>query len=275
MDSLNHFRAQAIIFDKDGTLIEFDAMWAGWTVRLAGQLHAASGLNVDGALFRALGYDRANGKVLANGMLAVSSMAQLHKLTVDVMQAAGLNARDATYVVERVWCIPDPVTLARPFTDTRALFDRLRRQHVKIAIATADDRAPTQAMVEALDIAEFIATMICADDGMPAKPQPATVRTICERMNVDPSKAMVVGDTASDMKMARAAGAGLAVGVLSGVSGASDLIPYADAIIDSVDSLHGYAALHELDELPNARKGSHPDPASPRDTSRVLAADGA
>ena len=66
------------------------------------------------------------------------------------------------------------------------------------------------------------------------------VLTICKRLNVDPAKVMVIGDTASDLKMARAAGAGLAVGVLSGVSSTKHLMPHADALIESVDELHAY-----------------------------------
>ncbi len=96
-------------------------------------------------------------------------------------------------------------------------------------------------MIEAFDIEDFITTMVCADDGIPTKPAPDMMLTICQRMNVDPSKTMVIGDTTADMKMARAAGAGLVVGVLSGLSSAKDLIPYADVLIESVDALHLYA----------------------------------
>lgn len=241
MDGLKHFKAQAIIFDKDGTLIDFDAMWGGWVVYLAEQLHAVSGLHVREPLCLAMGYDDANKKVLAHGKLAATPMSQLYRLTVEVMQSIGLTAEQAERAVEQGWCIPDPVILAKQFTDTRVLFSQLHSQKVKIGIATTDDRAPTQAMIEAFDIEEYISTMVCADDGIPAKPAPDMVLTICERMKVDPSKVMVIGDTTADLKMARAAGAGLVVGVLSGVSSAKDLIPFADVLIESVDELHAYA----------------------------------
>ena len=259
MDRLGNFKAQAIIFDKDGTLIDFDAMWGGWVVFLAEQLHAVSGLHVRKPLCSAMGYDDANKKVLAHGKLAATPMSQLYRLTVEVMQSFGLSTEQAERTVEQGWCIPDPVVLAKQFTDTRALFQKLHSQNIKLGIATTDDRAPTQAMIEAFDIEEFISTMVCADDGIPAKPAPDMVLTICERMKVDPSKVMVVGDTTADLKMARAAGAGLVVGVLSGVSNVHDLMPYADVIIDSVDELHEYSVVHEINELHNLNPGLNLD----------------
>ena len=259
MDRLRSFKAQAIIFDKDGTLIDFDAMWGGWVAYLAEQLHEASGLHVREPLYLAMGYDDVNKKVLAHGKLAATPMSQLYRLTVEVMQSLGLSAEQAERVVEKGWCIPDPVILAKPFTDVRELFGKLHQQNIKIGIATADDRIPTQAMIEAFDIEEFISTMVCADDGIPAKPVPDMVLTICERMKVDPSKVMVVGDTTADLKMARAAGAGLVVGVLSGVSNVHDLMPYADVIIDSVDELHEYSVVHEINELHNLNPGLNLD----------------
>jgi phosphoglycolate phosphatase len=48
---------------------------------------------------------------------------------------------------------------------------------------------------------------------------------------------VVVGDAVADLRMGRAAGAGLVVGVLSGLSSAALLAPYADAVIDSVADL--------------------------------------
>ena len=95
MDGLKHFKAQAIIFDKDGTLIDFDAMWGGWVVFLAEQLHGISGLRVREPLCLAMGYDDVNKKVLAHGKLAATPMSQLYRLTVEVMQSLGLSAEQA------------------------------------------------------------------------------------------------------------------------------------------------------------------------------------
>ncbi len=261
MDKLKHFKPQAIIFDKDGTLIDFDAMWGGWALYLAEQLKEASGLEVREALCLAMGFDDASKKVLAHGKLAATPMHLLYRLTVEVMRSLGLSAEDAERVVAEGWYIPDPVILAKPFTDTRALFGDIHAQGIKIGIATTDDRAPTQAMIEAFDIEEYISTMVCSDDGIPAKPAPDMVLTICERMKIDPTKVMVIGDTTADLKMGRAAGAGLIVGVLSGVSHAKDLAPFADVIIDSVDSLCAYTQEWMTQESDHVLKGLNPDVA--------------
>ena len=259
LNDLKHFKAQAIIFDKDGTLIDFDAMWGGWALYLAEQLHQASGIHVRDALCDAFGYDQAAKKVLAHGMMAASPMGRLRQLTVEVMQAQGLSAEQAERVVDEGWCIPDPVISAKQFTDTRALFGSLHQRNIKIGIATSDDRAPTQAMIEAFDIEDFITTMVCSDDGIPSKPAPDMVTTICQRMNIEPAKVMVIGDTTSDLKMGRAAGAGLVVGVLSGVSAAKDLIPFADVIIDSVDDLRAYVESLTESERLDPQSGLNPD----------------
>ena len=259
MDNLKHFKAQAIIFDKDGTLIDFDLMWGGWTVYLAAQLQQATGLNVHGALCLAFGYDETTKKVLAQGKLAASPMAQLRTLTTEVMQSLGLSLESAEKVVDECWCIPDPVLLAKPLTDLNDLFTKLQNENIKIAIATADDRAATQAMIEAFDVEGYISTMVCADDGIPSKPNPHMVLTICERIKIEPAKTMVIGDTVSDLKMARAAGAGLCVGVLSGVSRATDLIQYADVLIESIDELHAYVQELSEQNSTQTKNGLNPD----------------
>ncbi len=261
MNGLKNFKAQAVIFDKDGTLIDFDAMWGGWVVYLAEQLHWVSGLNVREPLCLAMGYDDVNRKVLAHGKLAATPMTQLYRLTVEVMQSLGLSELTAELAVEKSWCIPEPVILAKQFTDTRELFGQLHSKGIKIGIATTDDRAPTQAMIEAFDIEEYISTMVCADDGIKAKPAPDMVLTICERMKINPSRVMVVGDTTADLKMARSAGAGMVVGVLSGVSNARDLAPFADVLIESVAELLTYSPFHEIihKETDRTLSGLNPD----------------
>jgi phosphoglycolate phosphatase-like HAD superfamily hydrolase len=79
--------------------------------------------------------------------------------------------------------------------------------------------------------------LVCADDGVPAKPEPDMVLHVCAELGVSPAATMVVGDSPSDLRMGRAAGAGLVVGVLSGVGRRNELTPLADVIVPSVAAL--------------------------------------
>ena len=63
------------------------------------------------------------------------------------------------------------------------------------------------------------------------------IRLFCEKIGLEPHEVAMVGDNAHDMNEARAGGAGLAVGVLSGNSTREDLAPLADHVIESVAQL--------------------------------------
>jgi phosphoglycolate phosphatase len=266
MQLLRNFKAEAIIFDKDGTLIDFDAMWGTWTLQLADRLQASVKLDVRQALCDSYGYDIARRKILPDGKLTCTPMWKLRELMLDVTQSAGISDHQAQGVVEEAWFVPDPVTLAKPFTNVRKLFTNIHERGIKIAIATTDDRKPTEAMLHAFGVTDLITTMVCADDGIQAKPAPDMVTTICARMNIDPCKVIVIGDTVADLQMGRSAGAGYVIGVLSGVGLLEHLTPLADILIDTVDSLQDSFVRREhtekyLSETAEGITGLNPDPA--------------
>ena len=62
------------------------------------------------------------------------------------------------------------------------------------------------------------------------------VVALCDRFGIPPAATAVVGDLPADIGMGRAAGAGLVVGVRSGVGTDVDLRA-ADVVIDSVADL--------------------------------------
>ena len=132
------------------------------------------------------------------------------------------------------WHAPDPVALASPLADLGALFARLRRDGRKVAVATSDDRDPTVRTLAALGVADRVDAIVCADDGLPVKPAPDMVRRLCADTGVPIDRAAVVGDSPADMRMGRSAGAGLTIGVMTGVGSHADLNPLADLVIDSV-----------------------------------------
>jgi phosphoglycolate phosphatase-like HAD superfamily hydrolase len=266
MQLLKNFDAQAIIFDKDGTLIDFDFMWGTWTLQLAEQFQAITGLDVCEALCCSYGYDLSQRKVLRDGNLTYTSMWRLKQMMIEVAQCLGLTDDEARSAVEEAWFVPDPVALAKPFTDVHKLFHNIQERGVKIAIATTDDRSPTEAMLRAFGVKELVNTMVCADDGIKAKPAPDMVTTICSRMNVDVRKTILVGDTVADMQMARSAGAGCTIGVLSGVGLLENLTANADMLIDTIDSLQDsfLTEVHSeiyVSETTEGVTGLNPDPA--------------
>ena len=237
MHILKHFTPQAIIFDKDGTLIDFDLMWGNWTLQLADRLQASTGLDFRQALCECYGYDIPRRKILPDGKLTCTPMWRLRELMVEVVASCGIPSIEASHVVAQAWHVPDAVTLARPFTDIQKLFLNIHALGIKIAIATTDDREPTQLMFEAFGVQDLISTMVCADDGIQAKPAPDMMTAICQRIHVQPCNVIVIGDTVADLQMARSAGAGYVVGVLSGVGSLANLTPLADILIDNIDTL--------------------------------------
>jgi len=226
-----------IIFDKDGTLIDFDAMWGGWVEQLAARLEAATGRPLASALYATLGYDAAAGRTLAGGPLAVDSMTHLFDLTAQCVGRQGLSQPEVEQVMRRAWFVHDPAVTARPLANLPRLFGALRERGLKVAIATSDDRAPTMATLAHLGVAHLVDVVVAADDDVALKPAPDMVWAACRAVGVEPGQSVVVGDALAEMEMARAAGAGLAVGVTSGVSDGCLLAPHVDYLLAKVDEL--------------------------------------
>jgi len=226
-----------VVFDKDGTLISFEAMWAGWARRLGARLEAATRRPVAGDVFAAIGFDPVGDRVLPGGPLAIDTMASIEERIASVIRRWCPSVPAARRALAESWFEPDPVELAVPLADLGELFRALRAGGKAIAVATTDDRVPTEATLAALGLAPEVTTILCGDDDGPTKPAPEAFAAICERAGIGVTRSAMVGDTPADLQMARRAGAGLAVGVLSGVGGAVDLTPDADLIVASVGAL--------------------------------------
>jgi phosphoglycolate phosphatase len=226
-----------LIFDKDGTLIEFHLMWGPWVEELAIRLEAATDLPLRAGLYPLLGVDRATGRVEAHGLMAATPMRRLREVVEGYVSDAGAGPATAAEAVASAWHAPDPVALAQPVTNLRELLPALRRRVPTFAVATSDDRDPTERTLAALGIAGELAALACADDGMRPKPAPDPVLHLCAELGTAPARTAVVGDSPADMRMARAAGAGRVIGVLTGVGDRAILEPLADVVLGSIEEL--------------------------------------
>jgi HAD superfamily hydrolase (TIGR01509 family) len=228
---------ELIIFDKDGTLIEFHLMWGGWVDQLARRLEADTGLPLRAGLYPLLGVEETTGLVLAHGLMAATPMRRIREVVEEYVADAGAGANGAAAAVENAWQAPDPVALAQPVTDLRAVLGRLRTRVPTFAVATSDDRGPTERTLQALGVAAEFAALSCADDGRPTKPAPDPVLHLCATLGIPPEHTAVVGDAPADLRMARAAGVARAIAVLTGVGDEAILAPLADVVLPSIAEL--------------------------------------
>jgi phosphoglycolate phosphatase len=112
---------------------------------------------------------------------------------------------------------------AEPLYDGAAeTLDRLRVDGWKIAMATGKSRRGVETALRVHGWADLFDSTHCADDG-PGKPHPAMVLEAMKALGVPPARTIMVGDTAHDMRMAKAAGA-YAQGVTWGFHTAEEIL---------------------------------------------------
>ena len=225
-----------VIFDKDGTLIDFHAMWGTWARELGTRLEASVRRPVAPDVFAAIGFDPSRDRFAARGPLAIGTMADIESTIATVLRRWCPSVAAARRAVEEAWFVPDPLVLAVPLTDLPVLFGRVREGGRRIAVVTTDDRAPTDATLRHLGVRTFVEAMVCGDDGFTTKPAPDAIFAVCQALRTTPDRVAVIGDSPADMAMGRAAGVGLVIGVRTGIGLDADLVD-ADVIVDSVAAL--------------------------------------
>ncbi|MEM7030272.1 MAG: HAD family hydrolase [Chloroflexota bacterium] len=231
------FSPELVIFDKDGTLIDFDAMWGSWIQDLVTRIASETGFGKSDLLYNHLGYDVYSGNFVPNGIAAAAPLAEFQQSIIDFLIKQGVAKQVATDGFLAAWFEPDPIALTQPLTDLTQLFTELHQISARVAVATSDNRALTEATLASLNITHLVDDIICADDGIPIKPEPDMIQHLCQKLGVLPNKTVMVGDNVVDLQMGRAANAGITIGVTSGVCTETELRPYADLVLASIDDL--------------------------------------
>lgn len=224
-----------VVFDKDGTLIDFNLMWGGWVESQAWKLEMTSELHVREKLFETMGYDWIRRSIKSKGAMCCTPMGELNKLAVQVLVDEGMPFDRAEEIVQSVWSLPDPVTTSRPLGDVRAIFQSISQMNMKIGVCTTDNRAPTEDTLAHLGLMDMVDCIVCGDDGLPAKPSAEQIWTMCQATGCAPHNTIMVGDTNTDMRLGRNAGCALSIGVLGGASSLEDLAEHADILVPSLD----------------------------------------
>lgn len=242
------FSVDCIIFDKDGTLIEFNHFWGPRTEQWVNAMAASLQLGDDfkNEMYDLIGYSLVNNQVRFESPLAVASMDIIYILAGAVISKYGVPWFQARVLAEDCAAFTMSANLKlgeiAPKGDLAGVMQQLRDAQISVAVVTNDDRQMTEKTLADLGIRDFVSIMVCGDDPVANKPAPDGIWAIAEQLSVTPDRIMMVGDSLSDMQFAENAGIAYRIGITSDQQAAAMLAARADAVISSVNDLNVLAS---------------------------------
>ncbi len=227
-------RADAILFDKDGTLFDFHATWSIW----AGQVIHDLGRGEAGPMARlaqAAHYDLAAKRFLPTSPIIAGTNREAAECL-----ASALPGRDVgeieTYLVRTAARAP-----LAPAVPLAPYLDGLRGQGLRLGVMTNDTEYGARAHLGAAGVLERFDFIAGFDSGHGAKPAPGPLLAFARAVSVAPDRVVMVGDSTHDLIAGRRAGMAC-IGVLTGTALAEDLAPFADAVLPDIGHLPGWLA---------------------------------
>jgi phosphoglycolate phosphatase len=231
---LNDIRG--ILFDKDGTLVDFQATWFAIGDLLA--MKAADGdRQKANALLEVAGYDFANHCFKADSVFAAGTNADIVALWYPEVPA---EERAAMTVGFDRFTAEEGAAQSVPLPGSRDTIASLHEAGFRLGVATNDSTGGAEKTLLALGVAQMFDAAYGYDGVANPKPAPDAIFAFCDLTGLKPSQIAMVGDNRHDLEMARAGGAGLAVGVLSGTGTRETLAPLADVVLGSIAELPAY-----------------------------------
>ncbi len=249
---------KGILFDKDGTLVDFHATW-GPAYRGGALAFAGGDPALADRLLVAGGWDTETGRVAEGSTLAAGTNAEI----ADVWLAAlppgrdpDLGEADPESFLEAVFNA-ETARSAQPVTDLATLLSRLQSRGLVLGLATNDSHDGALATLRPFGIVEELSFVAGYDSGHGGKPGPGMVEGFCAATDLSPGEVMVIGDNLHDMEMGRRAGAGMVVGVLSGSGTLETLSSAADWVIDSIAELEALLdSAHDIQRWRTSQSGA-------------------
>ena len=234
---------ELVIFDKDGTLVDFCYTWekiARARIRILAEKMRVSSF-VTREISRSFGIDPDTGFIDPRGPLVQASQEDEAIIAASILYREGYPWDEARQIAEEVFQMAEnryPVEqLTRPAPGVKMVIPKLKRAGLKIAVATIDSYKRTLEVLEIIGLKNFFDLIISKDDVKNPKPHPEMILTICNRLNIPPEKALIVGDTVNDMIMGKRARVALTVGILNGVNTPETFSGLADVIIKSLSQI--------------------------------------
>ncbi len=218
---------KGLLFDKDGTLFDFRATWSAWA---ADCLLALSGSEVKATqIGRAIGFNYETRTFAPDSIVIAGTPSEIAKNIAPL-----IPAKTEIEILKQMNALAQTAPQIEA-TPLGPLLTRLKRTYV-LGVATNDAEETARANLASAGVEQEFDFIAGYDSGFGAKPEPGMQIGFCKATGLAPQSVAMIGDALHDLVSGRKAGM-RTIGVLTGTATATDLAPYADAVLGSIADL--------------------------------------
>lgn len=220
---------KGMIFDKDGTLFDFQATWGVWA---AGVLEKLSAGNTDlrQAMADTLHYDLETSKFRPTSLVIAGTPMEIAEALSPHLPGRSIDEIFTFLNAEAEVAPQAEVVPLAPFLGD------LKARGLVLGVATNDAEAPALGNLRSAGVAEEFAFIVGSDSGFGGKPAPGQLLAFLEQTGLSAGDVAMVGDSTHDLHAGRAAGM-VTIAVLTGTAVAEDLAPFADVVLGDIGDI--------------------------------------
>jgi phosphoglycolate phosphatase len=226
---------RAILFDKDGTFVDFDKTWGPAAFRVMSRMAGGDRAKIE-RLMHVSHYDEVGYRFRPTSPLVAGSSGDYGPLWAE---AIGVPYSEiVTAEMDRLF-IEEGLAGLTPIGEPAAVMAALKARGLVLGIVTNDSENGARHQAAKLDISHHFDFIVGWDSGHGRKPAPGQITAFLDAYGMKPAEVAMIGDSLHDMHAARAAGV-VAVGVTTGPLIPPDFHLHADIVLPSIMELGGW-----------------------------------
>ena len=227
---------KAVIFDKDGTLMDFECFWvtvSRYAIEEILEKTGCSAIPVEEVL-RCL--DVEDGIANINGILAQDPFPVMGRAIRSCLVGGGciLTEEEITDItIEAYHNNTDKGVVSPACERIGDVIGGLKKKGIKLAVITTDDPVDTEFCLKKLKIYSLFDEIYTDDGVMPPKPSPYCLEAFAEKYGLNKDEILMVGDTLNDVRFAENSGISV-VGVAKAPQNRAILKEHIELVVDNI-----------------------------------------
>lgn len=227
-------KVDGLLFDKDGTLIDFHGTWDAWAAEIIEHL-ADGDTDLRDKIAGVIDFDLGLGRLMPESIAIAETNRDISQAVADVLPGRHVDEVEQFLVISGANAPVVPVLPLGPYLSA------LTAQGLILGLLTNDSEFGARAHLKTMDIEAHFDFIAGFDSGFGAKPAPEPLLHFASAHGLTPARVAMVGDSVHDLMAGRAAGM-QTIGVLTGPAEEQHLAPHADVIFPDIGHIPEWLA---------------------------------